>query len=74
MIMFPTDPFDRFRVEKLAAPSPHLTAEERAFWHSRTPNERLQMMELLRRHTCGKKAATRRMVKVMNIDRLDDQN
>jgi len=49
-----------------------LTDEESAFWKSRTPNERLQILELCRGRVYGYEAATEPMQEVMEIIDLKD--
>ena len=44
--------------------------EEKEYWHSRTPQERLEHMERLRR-ICYGEEATKRMKKVLEIVRVD---
>jgi hypothetical protein len=69
----PQDPFDEYWIERLSSsPRPKLTAEERAFWFTRTPQERLQMLELVRQRVYGYDAATARMEKVFSVVKLED--
>ena len=43
------------------------TEEEKAYWLSRTPEERLAAIEVSRRMVYGEDAATARMVKVIEV-------
>ena len=43
------------------------TEEEKAYWLSRTPEERLAAIEVSRRMVYGEDAATARMVKVFEV-------
>jgi hypothetical protein len=48
-----------------------LKADERAYWHSRTPHERLEALELLRQTFYGYKPAADRVQRVLRIVELD---
>ena len=43
------------------------SAERRAYWHSRTPAERLAAMEQLRRINYGEYAATARLQRLLEV-------
>ncbi len=47
------------------------SAERRAYWHSRTPAERLVAMEQLRRINYGEHAATARLQRVFEVADLE---
>ena len=68
----PQDPLDEWWVSRLAAPNVKLTAEESAFWKSRTPNWHLRMIELCRQRIYGHNAAAARIQKVFEIIDLKD--
>lgn len=68
----PQDPFVEWWITRLSVPGVKLTPEESAFVQSRTPNERLQLMELCRRRFYGLEAATARIQKVVEIIDLKD--
>ena len=44
---------------------------ERVYWHSRTPIERLQAMELLREANYGKRATSGRLQRILEITRRE---
>ncbi len=43
------------------------TAERRTYWHSRTPDERLEAMEQLRRINYGEHASTARLQRFLEV-------
>ena len=43
------------------------SAERRAFWHSRTPEERLEAMEQIRELNYGAEACTARLQRVLEV-------
>jgi hypothetical protein len=58
------------RLDKTAFSVTSLTEEdERAFWHARTPAERLAALELLRQVTYGYDPATARLQRVLAVAR-----
>ena len=44
-----------------------LEADERAYWLSRTPQERLQAMELMRQLTHGSQYTSQRLQRVLTV-------
>ena len=46
-------------------------AADRAYWHSRTPEERLQAVELMRQSAYGYDPATARLQRVLEIAELE---
>jgi hypothetical protein len=46
-------------------------AADRAYWHSRTPEERLQAMELMRQSAYGYDPATARLQRILEITQLE---
>ena len=46
-------------------------AADRAYWHSRTPEERLQAVELMRQSAYGYDPATARLQRVLEITQLE---
>jgi hypothetical protein len=46
-------------------------AADRAYWHSRTPEERLQAVELMRQSAYGNDPATARLQRVLEITQLE---
>jgi hypothetical protein len=46
-------------------------AADRAYWHSRTPEERLQAVELMRQSAYGYDPATARLQRVLEIAQLE---
>jgi len=44
-----------------------LEADERAYWFSRTPQERLQAMELMRQLTHGSQYTSQRLQRVLTV-------
>jgi hypothetical protein len=47
-----------------------LSSHDRAYWHSRTPQERLAALELMRQKVYGYDPATARFEKVIKIVKL----
>lgn len=47
-------------------------AADRAYWHSRTPEERLQAVELMRQSAYGYDPATARLQRVLEITQLEE--
>jgi hypothetical protein len=45
----------------------HDEPDERAYWHSKTPEERLQALELMRQSAYGYDPATARLQRVLEI-------
>ncbi len=43
------------------------SAERRAYWHSRTPGERLEAIEQMRRINYGEHAATGRLQRLLEV-------
>jgi hypothetical protein len=62
---FPNLDRDAFRVDALGDES-----DEKAYWHSRTPLERLQALELLRQIHYGYDPATSRLQRVFEVAKL----
>jgi hypothetical protein len=48
-----------------------LKADERAFWHSKTPLERLEALEILRQTLYGYDPATARVQRVLRVLELE---
>ena len=55
-----------FRVDDLASES-----DERAYWRSRTPEERMEALELLRQIIYGYDPATCRLQRVLEVVEVD---
>jgi hypothetical protein len=47
-----------------------LKSHDKAYWHSRTPKERLHALELMRQKTYGYEPATARLKRVLEITQL----
>ena len=45
----------------------HDEPDERAYWHSKTPNERLDALAFMRRIAYGDDASTRRLERVVEV-------
>lgn len=52
--------------------SAEVEAADRAYWHSRTPQERLAALELMRQKAYGYDPATARLQRVIEIVKLRD--
>ena len=55
-----------FRVDTLTAES-----DEKAYWHSRTPLERLQALEMMRQINYGYDPATARLQRFFEVAKLE---
>jgi hypothetical protein len=60
-------PKSSFKFEKTITSYEALKAEERAFWHSRTPLERLEVTELMRQITSGYNPLTGRVQRILTV-------
>ena len=60
---------DNIRMDKSAVSvvSLHEDSDEREFWHSRTPRERLEALELMRQINYGYDPATARLQRVLEV-------
>jgi hypothetical protein len=48
-----------------------LSSHDRVYWHSRTPQERLAALELMRQKTYGHDPATAKLQRVIEITQLE---
>lgn len=48
-------------------------SDDRAFWHRKTPEERLAAMELMRAINYGYDPATTRLQRVLTVTQLENQ-
>ena len=69
------DSIDEVRLDKTAfevfSSFEEAEAADRAYWHSRTPEERLQAVELMRQSAYGYDPATARLQRVLEITQLE---
>jgi len=65
----PKNMVQAIRVDKTAFSVASLgdESDEKAYWHSRTPAERLQVLELMRQIMYGYDAATTRLQRVLTV-------
>jgi hypothetical protein len=72
----PIDSVDQVRLDKTAfevfSSFEEADAADREYWHSRTPEERLQAVELMRQSAYGYDPATARLQRVLEIAQLEE--
>jgi len=61
------DLFDKMRNPAFPLASPFDGMDEKAYWHSRTPQERLQALELMRQRVYGYDPATMGIQRVLEV-------
>lgn len=71
----PTNAVDSVQLDKTAFSVVTLTDEpdDRAYWWSKTPTQRLEAVELLRQLNYGYDPATARLQRVFGVDELKDR-
>ena len=63
---------DHIRMDKSAVSvvSLHDDSDEKEYWHSRTPRERLEALELMRQINYGYDPATARLQRILEVAQL----
>jgi hypothetical protein len=71
----PIDSIDEVKIDKTAfevfSSFEEADAADRTYWHSRTPEERLQAVELMRQSAYGYDPATARLQRIFEITQLE---